>query len=259
MPGAGPARSALRRLSALTLSALTPAALTLTALTLTALTLAVMTLAAPPAEARITFNRRALEPLGEADLPLPPPPPPGQPPAGPPAPGVPMPGAPHQLPPPPPPVPSPARPGLPPIGTVPPVPALPPPIVVPTRPPPPAAPVPVEPDAPGRATPIPDGLRLTFGPGLATMNPDSEAALRDFARQAPPGSRFEILAHAAGNPDDPSTPRRLALSRALAVRGVLLAAGIASPRILVRALGPDTGSGLPADRADLKRLPPAAP
>ena len=42
---------------------------------------------------------------------------------------------------------------------------------------------------------------------------------------------FNVMAYAAGTPEDPSTPRRLSLSRALAVRRVLMADGVASARI----------------------------
>ena len=150
-------------------------------------------------------------------------------------------------------------------------PELPPAIPVPVRSPLPPAPAPVAADAPGEATPLHAGplgsaLRLTFGAGRSDFNPATESALRGLAHAAPPGSRFDVVAHAAGVPEDPSSPRRTSLSRALAVRSVLIAEGIASERILVRALGaegdaPGTSEpspGAPDDRADITVLPSAS-
>ncbi len=134
----------------------------------------------------------------------------------------------------------------------PPPPVLPPPLVVPTRPPAPPLPIPVANDAPGTAQPIPDGLRVTFGDGRADLNPTTETALRALADTAPAGASFSIAAFAASIPDDPSTPRRLSLSRALAVRAVLIAEGIVSERIYVKALGDGHGvADGPVDRADV--------
>jgi outer membrane protein OmpA-like peptidoglycan-associated protein len=62
-----------------------------------------------------------------------------------------------------------------------------------------------------------------------------------------------VSAFAAGTPEDPSTARRVALSRALAVRSVLIAEGVPSARIYVKALGassPTAAEG-PADRVDV--------
>ncbi len=121
----------------------------------------------------------------------------------------------------------------------PPPPVLPPPIIVPTRPPAPPPPIPIAADAPGEALPQPDGLRVSFGAGRADLNPAVDAALRALVHATPPFAHttFTVVAYAAGNADDPSTPRRLSLSRALAVRSVLLAEGIPSARIFVKALG----------------------
>jgi outer membrane protein OmpA-like peptidoglycan-associated protein len=159
----------------------------------------------------------------------------------------------------------------------PPLPDLPPPIAVPTRPAEPPPPASVVADAPGEAIRMPDGLRVTFGPERADLNPSTNSALRDLARETPPpgpqpgtqaavrngapaavpvpgGPRsFTVSAFAAGTPEDPSTARRLALSRALAVRSVLIAEGVPSARIYVKALGassPAVADG-PADRVDV--------
>ncbi len=159
-----------------------------------------------------------------------------------------------------PPPPQPAAP-LPAIGSVPPVPPVPPPIMVPTRPPPPPGPLQVAPDAPGTTTPIAGGLRLTFGAGDVRLNPASADALRALAKAAPAEADITVTAHAAGTADDPSSARRLSLSRALAVRGILIAEGISSARILVRALGASApaSAGEPADRVDVTTGPTARP
>jgi outer membrane protein OmpA-like peptidoglycan-associated protein len=229
--------------------------------------LATSTLSAP-ALARTILDRKALDALTASGLPLPPPKPPGPPapeaPAYPAA--APPPAARGHAPSPPGPPTGPApQPGP---GPVPPVPAIPPPIVVPVRPAPPPGPPQIAADATGTATqftispksgPHETGLRLTFGPGADKLNQASAAALRDFASAAPAGATFTVNAFAAGTPDDPSTPRRLSLSRALAVRGILLGAGVASARILVRSLGasmPALAAG-PPDRVDVTIPAPA--
>jgi outer membrane protein OmpA-like peptidoglycan-associated protein len=140
-------------------------------------------------------------------------------------------------------------------------PVLPPPIVVPTRPPPPLTPAPVAADAPGTASTTADGLRITFGPDRADLNPESDAAITALAHAAPgPVATFNITAYAVGG-DDPSTPRRLSLSRALSVRSALMQAGIASVRIYVKALGasaPTMAEG-PPDRVDIVVVAGEAP
>jgi outer membrane protein OmpA-like peptidoglycan-associated protein len=93
---------------------------------------------------------------------------------------------------------------------------------------------------------------VTFGTGQADLSPASAAAIKDVVESAPAGdgTTFNVVAYAAGTPEDPSTARRLSLSRALAIRSALMADGIASSRIYVRALGAATGAEDP-DRADL--------
>ena len=70
-----------------------------------------------------------------------------------------------------------------------------------------------------------------------------------------------MTATAAGAAEDPSTPRRLSLSRALAARGVLIAEGIASPRIYVKSLGASAAAigDAPPDRVDLVVAAPPPP
>jgi len=79
-------------------------------------------------------------------------------------------------------------------------------------------------------------------------------------KSAPSGetTSFNVVAYAAGTPEDPSTARRLSLARALAVRSALIADGIASARIYVRALGAVAGDSEP-DRVDLAVLGGNAP
>jgi outer membrane protein OmpA-like peptidoglycan-associated protein len=223
-----------------------------------------------PAIAQVTLDQRALEKLGPGPAqatptPTPAPAPPAPTPrARPPAPRLDAhahPNGPHQKLPATPrdiatQAPMPTMPAAPP-----PAPVLPPPIVVPTRPQPLPAPPTVVAHASGEAERHGEKLRVTFAAGSADLNPLTEAAVRALAENPPPGSAFSVTAYAAGTPDDPSTARRLSLSRALAVRSVLIFAGIASPRIYVKALGaaaPTIADG-PPDRVDVELVVPAAP
>ena len=138
--------------------------------------------------------------------------------------------------------------------------ALPPPAPVPP-PRPQAAPViPVAADAPGSATPMGTGVRVTFGKDRSDLNPTTEAALRALARRVRPDEAVtvNIYAYATGTVEDPSTARRLALARALSARAVLVNEGIASTRIYPRALG-STGGDTDRDRADVVPGAPAPP
>lgn len=140
------------------------------------------------------------------------------------------------------------------------VPPAPPPLVTlaplapppPAHPEPPSQPAPVVAGAAGEALPIPDGLRLTFGSGSTDLNPQTDAALQKLAHQAAakPDATVTVMAYAAGPADDPSTPRRLSLSRALAARTVLISQGISSTHIYLRALGSSAAGG-PPDRVDV--------
>ena len=78
--------------------------------------------------------------------------------------------------------------------------------------------------------PLPPPVRLVFEDGKTDLTPADEAAIQDLARAipAPAADSVNVLAYAAGKPDDPSTARRLSLSRGLAVRSVLLASGVPS-------------------------------
>jgi outer membrane protein OmpA-like peptidoglycan-associated protein len=127
--------------------------------------------------------------------------------------------------------------------------------ISPIEPPPPAEappPPPVSDTATTAAAPTTTGLRLTFDPGQSDLSPDSSASIKHLTEAAPPGdaTTFNVLAYAPGKPDDPSTARRISLSRAMAVRSALVADGVPSARIFVRALGEQHGDG-PPDRVDV--------
>jgi outer membrane protein OmpA-like peptidoglycan-associated protein len=105
---------------------------------------------------------------------------------------------------------------------------------------------------PASPLPLPPPVRLVFGEGKSDLTPADEAAIRSLARSipAPDANSVNVVAYAAGKPDDPSTARRLSLSRGLAVRAVLLDSGVPSAQIYVRALGASASDG-PADRVEL--------
>lgn len=128
--------------------------------------------------------------------------------------------------------------------------ALPPAVAVPLAHPPPPPVIPLADDAPGTVTPLPTGLRITFGADRADISPATAALLTDFANaQLSQTGGINVFAYATGSAEDPSTPRRLSLQRALTARAVLLKAGIPSPRIYPRAMGP--ASGDEPDRVDV--------
>jgi outer membrane protein OmpA-like peptidoglycan-associated protein len=146
--------------------------------------------------------------------------------------------------------PSPPLPAAPPLNPV----ILPPPFVMPAHKPPPPPPVPVRADATGAALALPGNIeRITFGPGSSDLNPGTMEAIRQIAAAAiaNPALMISVTAWAAGNNDDPSTPRRVSLDRALAARAVLINAGVISERIHAVAKGfADPGAG-PIDRVDI--------
>jgi outer membrane protein OmpA-like peptidoglycan-associated protein len=149
-----------------------------------------------------------------------------------------------------------------------PAPAVPPPpATVPAAPPAEVALAPLAPAAPPAAPPTPPpiaakaesaatatatGLTITFGPDQSDLSAASDAAIQKLAHSAPNSdtTSFNVLAFAHGDPQDQSTARRLSLSRALAIRSALMAAGVPSTRVYVRALGSEAGKG-PPDRADI--------
>jgi outer membrane protein OmpA-like peptidoglycan-associated protein len=152
--------------------------------------------------------------------------------------------------------PLPAMPGEPPAGVA--LAPLPPPTPPTNKSNPPPAPVTATAAGIGQA--FPSGMRITFGGGQLELSPVSEKSLKTLVSQAPKTETisYNVLAYAPGTPEDPSTSRRLSLARALAVRSVLMEAGVPSTRIYVRALGATAGTGTP-DRVDVSVLGANAP
>jgi outer membrane protein OmpA-like peptidoglycan-associated protein len=162
--------------------------------------------------------------------------------------------------------------------TEPPKPAPPAPVVgvapppAPVIPPPAPADAPMAPEAPPPISttagttiePLPKqdgtGVRLDFAQGAADLSPITADAVKALVAAAPKtdDTTFNVMAYAAGVPEDPSTARRLSLSRALAVRSALMAYGVPSTHIYVRALGALPGDG-PQDRVDVLVLGANAP
>lgn len=66
-----------------------------------------------------------------------------------------------------------------------------------------------------------------------------------------PTLTITLTAWAPGTPEDPSSPRRLSLDRALAARAILINAGVPSERIFAVAKGFAGVEGGPADRLDM--------
>ena len=127
-----------------------------------------------------------------------------------------------------------------------PIPAL------PTAQPAPPPPVATAPPAPAPVQPFPPPIRVLFDDGKTDLSAGEEARIRALARAIPAAtaSSVNVIAYAAGKADDPSSARRLSLSRGLAVRTVLLDSGIQSSQIYVRAMGSKTESG-PPNRVEL--------
>jgi outer membrane protein OmpA-like peptidoglycan-associated protein len=130
---------------------------------------------------------------------------------------------------------------------------IPPPLAPATTPPP--APPPVSPTAGTTASAESSGLRLIFKPGDSDLSPAANGAIGDLVKATPTGATvtFNVVAYAAGIADDPSVARRVSLSRGLSVRAALMADGVASTRIYIRALGAGSGDA-PPDRVDLTVL-----
>jgi outer membrane protein OmpA-like peptidoglycan-associated protein len=161
-------------------------------------------------------------------------------------------------------------PPTPPPQAAPPAPAPPPPVVGIAPPPVPVIPPPAPADAPMAPEPPPPisdtagttvdalpkqdgaGVRLDFAHGEADLTPDTANAVKALVAAAPKDdtTTFDVVAYATGVPEDPSTARRLSLSRALSVRSALMAYGVPSTHIYVRAMGAQPGDG-PQDRVDV--------
>lgn len=109
--------------------------------------------------------------------------------------------------------------------------------------------LPVMPSGPAREK----ALSVSFDSGAAELTDAAKGELGRFAADLKKTSdqRLQVVAFAAGTDAEASQARRLALSRALAVRSYLIEQGIGSARMDVRALGNKIEGDGPADRVDL--------
>jgi len=137
----------------------------------------------------------------------------------------------------------------------PPVPVIPP-VAPPDAPMAPVPPPPISAKAATTVDALPQkdgkGVRLDFATGESDLTQGTADAVKALVDAAPKddATTFNVLAYATGIPEDPSTARRLSLSRALSVRSALMAYGVPTTHIYVRALGAQAGDG-PADRVDV--------
>ena len=94
---------------------------------------------------------------------------------------------------------------------------------------------------------------INFGIGTSKLNAQAQKTLGLIAGKlrASERSRVEVRAYASSSGITESQARGLSLSRALTVRASLIALGIRSTRIDVRALG-SKGQTVPTDRVDLQ-------
>lgn len=141
------------------------------------------------------------------------------------------------------------------IVSTPPVPAPPKPVQTAARAPAPAA----APKPSAATTALADSgtIQLLFDAGQSDFTDRMAAPLASLVKDLKNNekSRVQLLAYAASVDGNASKARRLSLSRALSVRAHLMAQGIASTRMDVRALGDRDKSG-PADRVDVLLLVP---
>lgn len=106
----------------------------------------------------------------------------------------------------------------------------------------------------------PNALRVLFDTNSTTLNAATIEAIRHYAAGMAPESetRLVLRSYATLPGNDVSMPRRLSLSRALAVRSLLVQSGVATTRIYPIAQGRPNGTDTaPADRLDI--LPEANP
>ncbi|MFO1060497.1 MAG: OmpA family protein [Dongiaceae bacterium] len=105
---------------------------------------------------------------------------------------------------------------------------------------------------PPAAAPTGNEVRIEFPAESAEIPEAAKAVLDSLAQQlgSDESERIQLLAYAAGSDDNASRARRMSLSRALAVRSYLIAKGVRSTRMDVRALGNNV-QGSPPDRVDI--------
>ena len=112
---------------------------------------------------------------------------------------------------------------------------------------------PAQKSAPAAKGAVPKNIEVLFAAGSADLSSDAQATLDKLADslKGDEKSRLQLLAYANEDQASPSKSRRMSLSRALAVRSHLIAKGIRSTRIDVRALGDQVPGGDP-NRVDLQ-------
>lgn len=95
-------------------------------------------------------------------------------------------------------------------------------------------------------------LTLSFMGNSSDLTAESQRKLDGVIRQLAETveGRLQVRGYAAGEEGSPSSARRIALSRALAVRSYLMDRGVKPTRVDVRALGTETDRA-PPDRVDL--------
>lgn len=104
-------------------------------------------------------------------------------------------------------------------------------------------------------------MRVLFEPLKNDLNSDTLKTIQIFGNNLKNriDHRVILLSYATVPGDDVSEPRRIALTRALTIRSVLVSTGLATTRIYPRALGrPAPNDPAPADRLDIL-IEPEAP
>ncbi|WP_336763138.1 hypothetical protein [Asaia sp. VD9] len=126
-------------------------------------------------------------------------------------------------------------------------------VKVPTHPPVPPEEIKPDPEAKGKVEKQAKGLRVLFDANSSGMSPAMIEAVQSEARQlaTQPTLRITLWSSASGSTEDLSTPRRIALARALAVRSILIREGVATTRIYPRATGLAQPGSNPPDRLDI--------
>lgn len=130
------------------------------------------------------------------------------------------------------------------------------PTVRPAPEPPHQAPAPPAVTASAAANAAPALARLNvvrFAQGRSDIPSEGQELLNSIASQLASNARLrlQLVAYASGAGDDAIAARRLSLARAVQMRSYLIAKGVPSVRMDVRALGNQNNSGGPADRVDV--------
>jgi outer membrane protein OmpA-like peptidoglycan-associated protein len=95
--------------------------------------------------------------------------------------------------------------------------------------------------------------QIVFSPNVTDMPDGAKSMLEALAQsiKANDQMHIQVVAYASGTPEQPNQARRISLSRAISVRSYLIAQGVRSARIDVRALGNRPETGAPPDRVDV--------